>query len=238
MEPLSKFHLNVYPGGGDKGNWSQPMGKKNFLRENACSSWALSSKKSQWLQGGTSLQAGSLSPGVKVLFSCTCVSFFTGGHISSGLWKPLRSKSFELAVKAKAPDNISIIHNLDKVSISPPHHLQTHHGTVVSQGLCDPPLSMSHPRTSHWGAGTDAAGEEEPAVDLAFSVPGFSPNPAKRWALWGLSRCTQSHALMHVCAHKGAHFPWTLFWETLLVPLPFPSSQAYRPVSSPSTSEL
>lgn len=28
MERLSKFHLNVYPGGGDKGNWSQPMGKK------------------------------------------------------------------------------------------------------------------------------------------------------------------------------------------------------------------
>lgn len=28
LEPLNKFHLNVYPGGGYKENWSQPMGKK------------------------------------------------------------------------------------------------------------------------------------------------------------------------------------------------------------------
>ena len=53
VEPLNKFPLNVYPGGGYKGNWSQPMGKKFFLGENACSSWPLQSKKSQWLQGDT-----------------------------------------------------------------------------------------------------------------------------------------------------------------------------------------
>lgn len=28
LEPLNKFHLNVYPGGGYKENGSQPMGKK------------------------------------------------------------------------------------------------------------------------------------------------------------------------------------------------------------------
>lgn len=35
VEPLNKFHLNVYPGGGYKGNWSQPVGKEKLRGEHS-----------------------------------------------------------------------------------------------------------------------------------------------------------------------------------------------------------
>lgn len=220
MEPLNKFHLNIYPGESCKLNWSQPMGKKKLLGENTCSTGLchLRRANAEWHQpiGWETFFWGE---GAYLLY--TSVSFFTGGHISSGLSKPLRPKGFKLAVKEKAPDNIPIIHNLEKVSISFQHHLQTHHGTVVSQWLCDPPPGMSHPGTSCCGAGTNMTGEEEPAVVLVFSFWGFSPNPAKHCTLWSVSRCVHSQALMHVNTHKGVHFPWTLFWKS---PIPSPLS--------------
>lgn len=158
--------------------------------------WAMVSGSGSTCHKHYHLQAGRLSPGVKCFFLYISGSCFTEGHILSGLSKPLRPKSFQLAVKAEAPGNSLFI-------ISPSYHLLTHHGTVVPQWLCDPTSSMSHSRTSHCGARTNVTGEEEPAVGLMFSVQGFSPNPAKCCTLWGLSRFMHSHALMHM--HTHAH---------------------------------
>lgn len=50
VEPLNKFHLNVYPGGGYKGNGSL-WGKKNSEGSILEVVGLFLSRKSQWLQG-------------------------------------------------------------------------------------------------------------------------------------------------------------------------------------------